>query len=377
MKLQKACYPRWHHHHHSLHSYLLVIILVVVIACPETGLAFRPGYRGAPRRAPPPPSNRAGSRTRPSSTNNNAAAAAAASPVVVSKNTNVAANPSPVNKGTNSDSTNSGSAGVVSKPKNPAPEVASAARKGPVPSISYKQNSILTGTSSVQKLLPLYKPRDPPPYATYAQQSYAQRPFPPSYDSIYGPPAPNKVPAVYGKLTPKATVPRIASMPPAAPRRTISWLQNAIFFGLGRFFSHSGLPNYRLYGTNGSNHLSNDDGNSTRDAIPIVNASEGHLYNYVQLSPKEVEQLRRNSINTRPLWLNDSLTNLPFYGWNYTTWESNYTTWRPLGYTDGFTGYLSNVLLGLLNYYSVKDPLILDALRVNGTESSTNQTNIN
>lgn len=372
MKLHHCC-SRWR---------FVLVTVVVLIACREAS-AFRPGYRGGGGRRGPGSSSSGGSRGKPSGTSGSSAGSS-----------NAGAGSAPVGKGgaKGIGGSNSGPGGGYTAP---SPSLFSrifggASSKG-VPYISYRRNSKVTSNAKVKENLPLYRPKDPPPYATYAQQSYAQRPYPPPYDPSL---SVNNFQGGAGKQTFYGSPPRnqqpvfsqFSQVQQTVPRRSNALLQNAIYFGLGRYFGLTGLPNYALYGPrtrlNNSPRATNSSLTEAPSSVnppqtvapPTVNLDQEKLFEPQQLTQQEVDALIRTPINTRPLWLNESLLNLPFYGWNYPDWSgSRYVLLKPPNPPTGFASTLANVLLGFGNFYYRKEPLELEEVVDYSLSNATNE----
>lgn len=319
--------------------FITIFYIIITIYTTNTN-AFRPGYRRGPV-------NRgSGNRNKPNSGGGGSA-------VSVNKIS------SSRSKGTSGKSSTNLDPGFVSRIFAGSPS-----QKG-YSYVSYRSKSVINSRPpDEQKYSSLYKPKQPPPYETYAQQSFAQKPFPPPYDpSIVR--NPNQV-QTYAKLPPlgrRPTFTQFSTIPRISPSSgKNSWVQNAIFFGLGRYLSLTGLPNYRLYGSRKQSNVSSSSNETTNSNFPVKLGTGKTLYQYEEVSKEEVEQILRTPINTRPLYLNDSIENVPFYGWNYTNWKlvSISTFIPPSKIVSGFKGVLADILLGFSNYFYIKVPLIIN-----------------
>lgn len=200
----------------------------------------------------------------------------------------------------------------------------------------------------------LYRPKQPPSYNSLPHQSYAHRPPPPPYSKL--PPAANHhypgysypSSAGYGRQTNFQRTGYYggsggASMYSHQPYYGRSsgnsiLMSAALFYGLGRMSGHGHYHSYHnhYYHRHRSTTNATDTNSSTPapglfSTEPPVPVPTFDLTKHKLFEPEPVpwNEVNKEPINMKPLWLNESIIDMPFYGYDYATWNETEVIPRP------------------------------------------------
>lgn len=180
----------------------------------------------------------------------------------------------------------------------------------------------------------LYQARQPPSYATYRSQSFAHRPPPPAYGAKpYGGASPALNSRSYAPPQPAYTLHNVAPAGQSFGRSSL--MQSAIFYGIGGF--HHYPHYYRSRTESGSSNAT-------------VNLEKDELF-VPKLVP--LDEVSTDANNSEPLLLETAIQNLPFYGYDYATWNSSEIVPREEIVT-GFGNSLGSALFGFANWWNGK-----------------------